>query len=80
MQQVRMKLMPALSELTAQQLVQRAQDYRAMAATATTASIKDSLNRLAVKFADLAAQREISGHVQAKSKSKPPARPQGPAV
>jgi hypothetical protein len=49
---------PPLSSLTAEQLRERAQEYRAMAAHATTAQIGDSLIRLAERFEALAATRE----------------------
>jgi hypothetical protein len=41
------------------QLMDRAREYRRMAATATTAEARDALNLLAVRFAMLAAKREL---------------------
>jgi hypothetical protein len=48
---------PPLSALTSEQVLARAREYRRMAASATTAEIRDALNLLAVRFAILAAQR-----------------------
>jgi hypothetical protein len=48
---------PPLSALTSEQLMVRAREYRRMAASATTAQIRDALNVLTVRFAMLAAQR-----------------------
>jgi hypothetical protein len=52
-----METRPPLSALTSEQLLARAREYRRMAASATTAGIRDALNLLAVRFAILAAQR-----------------------
>jgi hypothetical protein len=49
---------PLLSDLTADQLLERARGYRKMAATARTAQARDSLNPLAVRFAMLGAKRD----------------------
>jgi hypothetical protein len=51
-----MEARPRLSELTAEQLLARAQVYRTMAADAATAT-KDELNRLADRFEGLAAKK-----------------------
>jgi hypothetical protein len=48
---------PPLSALTPDQLMERAREYRRMAAAATTAQTRDALNALAVPFATLAAHR-----------------------
>jgi hypothetical protein len=50
---------PPLSALSADQLMERAQQYRWMAATATTVEVRDALNRLAMRLAMLAARREL---------------------
>jgi hypothetical protein len=52
-----METHPPLSALTSEQLMARAREYRRMAASATTAGIRDALNLLAVRLAILAAQR-----------------------
>jgi hypothetical protein len=52
---------PPLSKLTAQQLRTRAMEYRAQAGTASTATIRDALIRLAEGFETLAVEREIGG-------------------
>jgi hypothetical protein len=49
---------PPLSELTAAQLRERAQDCRRLAATASTAAGRDALIRLADRFEALAATQE----------------------
>jgi hypothetical protein len=49
---------PPLSALTATELLRRAEEYRTMAAAATTADIRDALLALANRFALLAAQRQ----------------------
>jgi hypothetical protein len=51
-----METHPPVSALTSEQLMARAREYRRMAASATTAGIRDALNLLAVRFAMLAAQ------------------------
>jgi hypothetical protein len=48
---------PPLSALTSDQLMERARQYRRMAASATTAEIRDAINVLAIRFAMLAARR-----------------------
>jgi hypothetical protein len=48
-----------LSALTAAQLAARSADYAAKAKTARTASARGALDRLAARYAVLAAQREI---------------------
>jgi hypothetical protein len=50
---------PTLSALTVDQLMDRAQEYRRMAATATTVETRDALNPLAVRLAMLAARRQV---------------------
>jgi hypothetical protein len=52
---------PSLSDLTADQLMQRARECRAMAATASTAETTDALIRLAERFEQLVVQREQIG-------------------
>jgi hypothetical protein len=47
---------PRLSDLTPTELMTRAREYRLMATTARTAKVRDALNRLAIRFAILAAQ------------------------
>jgi hypothetical protein len=42
--------------LTIEQLMERARQYRRMAATATTPETRDALNRLAIGFAMFAAR------------------------
>jgi hypothetical protein len=56
---------PPLSALTVDQLMGRAHEYRRMAGTASTIEVRDALNRLAVRLARLAAEREVAlvGHV-----------------
>ncbi len=49
---------PRLSDLTPAELRARAMKYRAMAATATTADVRDALIRLAVRFEEMAAGRK----------------------
>jgi hypothetical protein len=46
---------PTLSALTPEELLQRSREYRRMATSATSAEVRDGLNRLAVRFALLAA-------------------------
>jgi hypothetical protein len=48
---------PPLSALTSEQLMERAREYRRMAASATTAQTRDALNVLAVRLVMLAAER-----------------------
>jgi len=48
-----------VSALTAAQLIARSADYAARGKTASTAEIRDALDRLAARYAALAAQREI---------------------
>jgi hypothetical protein len=48
-----------LSELTSQELSRRAIEYRRMAITAHEQATKLALNKLAIRFALLAARREI---------------------
>ena len=48
-----------LSALPIDQLLARAAEYRRMAATASTPDTKDALNRLAVRFAMMAAKRQV---------------------
>ncbi len=55
-----------LSELSPVELLERAHDYRSMAATASTDNIRASLEALAIRFAALAAER------QAEVQSLPP--------
>jgi hypothetical protein len=43
--------------LTAEQLRQRAREYRSMAESASTVQIRDALRRLADRFDDLAEKR-----------------------
>ena len=50
---------PTLSDLTPDQLLERAREYRRMAATATTVETRDALSRLAVRFAMRAAKEAI---------------------
>jgi hypothetical protein len=49
---------PRLSDLTPEQLRQRAREYRSMAEGASTARIRDALERLADRFDELADSRE----------------------
>jgi hypothetical protein len=49
---------PPLSSLTAEQIRERAADFRRMAATATLARIRDALIRLAERLEALARVRE----------------------
>jgi hypothetical protein len=58
-----------LADLTADELRQRSRDYCDMAATATTADVRDALIRLAVRFAILAVTRD------AISKAREPKNP-----
>jgi hypothetical protein len=51
---------PPLSGMTADQLRERAGEYRSMAATATTAPVRDSLLRLAEQMEALVLQRAES--------------------
>jgi hypothetical protein len=51
---------PRLSELSPDELLTRAHEYRCMAATASTPDTRDSLNALAIRYAMLAAEREVS--------------------
>jgi hypothetical protein len=48
-----------VSALTAAQLIVRFADYAARDNTVSTADIRDALDRLAARYAALAAQREI---------------------
>ena len=48
-----------LADLTSQELLRRAVEYRRMAAAARGSEIEQALNRLALRFALLAARREI---------------------
>jgi hypothetical protein len=50
------ELRPPISALTAEKLMERARQYRRMAATATTPETRDALNRLAIGFAMFAAR------------------------
>ena len=52
---------PLPSSLTVAQLSQRAKEYREMACGATAREVRDALNKLAIRFALLAASREVSG-------------------
>jgi hypothetical protein len=45
---------PRLSELSREQLLSRAAEYRAMAATATTADVRDALVRVAERLEGMA--------------------------
>jgi hypothetical protein len=54
-----MKPRPTLSELTVEQLRKRAAEFRGMAATATTADIRDALLRVAERFDVIAAERTM---------------------
>jgi hypothetical protein len=49
---------PRLSDLTPEQLRQRAREYRSMAESASTTRIMEALKRLADRFDELAASRE----------------------
>jgi hypothetical protein len=51
---------PALSSLTAEQLRKRAEEFRGMAATATTADIRDALLRVAQQLDALAARQKAA--------------------
>jgi hypothetical protein len=51
---------PRLSHLSPAELLARGAEYRRMALEARTEDMRDALNRLAIRFALLAAQREIS--------------------
>ncbi len=51
---------PRLSELSASQLLTRAQAYRDMAATASTDDTRLALEGLAMRFAALAAERTLT--------------------
>jgi predicted component of type VI protein secretion system len=51
---------PRLSELSPDELLTRAHQYRSMAATASTPDTRDALNTLAIRYAMLAAEREVS--------------------
>jgi hypothetical protein len=51
---------PCLSELSPAELLTRAHEYRCMAATASTPDTRDALNTLAIRYALLAAEREVS--------------------
>jgi hypothetical protein len=53
----RMTERPRLSELSRDDLLKRAAEYRSMAVTATTAGIQKSLLRLAEAFEQFAASR-----------------------
>jgi hypothetical protein len=55
-----MKPRPTLSELTVEQLRKRAAEFRGMAATATTADIRDALLRVAERFDVIAAERTVA--------------------
>jgi hypothetical protein len=61
-----------LSDLTSEELHQRASEYRRMAQTARGETIVSSLNTLAIRFAVLAAEREIEEEVMRR-----PSRPEG---
>jgi hypothetical protein len=61
-----------LSDLTSEELHQRASEYRRMAQTARGEAIVSSLNTLAIRFAVLAAKREIEEEVM-----RCPSRPEG---
>jgi hypothetical protein len=50
---------PPLSNLTIAELIARSADYAAKAKTARTANIREALDRLTVRYAVLAAQREL---------------------
>ena len=50
---------PPLSMLTATQLLELAGEFRAMALTASTPAVRQSLNTLVVRYVMLAAKREI---------------------
>jgi hypothetical protein len=50
---------PPLRKLTTAELIARSADYAAKAKTARTASARGALDRLAARYAVLAAQREI---------------------
>lgn len=50
---------PSLSELTAAELSGRAANFTAMARAATAADIRQALERLAIRYARLAAVQEI---------------------
>jgi len=52
---------PPLSDLTAEQLRELAQENRATAATASSADVRDALIRLAERLEALAKQREQDG-------------------
>jgi hypothetical protein len=49
---------PRLSDLTPEQLRERAREYRSMAESASTARIMEALKRLADRFDEFAASRE----------------------
>jgi hypothetical protein len=49
---------PLLSTLSSTQLLERARAYGAQALTASTADIRESLERVARRYADLAQQRD----------------------
>ena len=49
---------PPLRKLTTAELIARSADYAAKAKTARTANIRGALNRLAARYAVLAAQTE----------------------
>lgn len=49
---------PYLSDLSREELLARADAYRTMAATATTATVGDALLRLAERFEALAVERD----------------------
>jgi hypothetical protein len=48
-----------ISDLTSQELLRRAVEYRRMAATARGQAVASALERLAIRFALLAARREV---------------------
>lgn len=48
---------PCLSEMSPADLLARAVEYRRMAATATTAEVRDALLRIAKRLADMARDR-----------------------
>ena len=52
---------PLLSELSAAELLNRASEYRAMAATATARQQHEALIRLAERYERLAAERRLKG-------------------
>ena len=52
-----------LADLTSQELLQRATEYRQMAITARGRDTIRALNTLAVRFALLAAKREIAENI-----------------